>query len=122
MFFGATAFAEVPFSALGGTSIEVQVTGVQANTALGNESIGIGVDQYLNTNLLQSTVNSVNFIIDSNVLISTNLLQSTVNSISIQTGESVSVSTNLLQSTVNNVSFLINSNILVSTNLLQTNL
>jgi len=139
MFFGATAFAEAPFSAEGIINQSVEVTGVQAATnvdsvsieAGGNASIATGAEVEListvntveitanadvdvNTNLLTATLGNADANYDITIYVSTNLLESTVDSISISIGSDIDVSTNLLQSTINTVEVEIKFDELVS--------
>jgi hypothetical protein len=77
MFFGATAFAEAPFSSEGIINQTVELTGVQAATNVDSVSIVAGGSASIATGAeveLESTVNTVEIIADANVDVSTNLL------------------------------------------------
>jgi len=99
MFFGATAFAEAPFSSEGIINQSVEVTGVQAATNVDSVSILAGGSASIATGAevdLESTVNTVEIIADANVDVSTNLLTITLGNASIEAEAIVNLSTNLL--------------------------
>ena len=123
MFFGATAFAEAPFSAEGIINQSVEVTGVQAATNVDSVSILAGGSASIVTGAevdLESTVNTVQITADANVNASTNLLITALGNASIEAEGVVNLSTNLLVLTTDSVSISIGPNVSVSTNLLQT--
>ena len=128
MFFGATSFAEAPFSSEGIINQSVEVTGVQANTAissvsvqadaivdvttnlltitLGNAAAEANADVNVTTNLLTTAQGNVSFFLDETIYLSTNLIQSNVASVSIEAGGNAFVAAGAeieLESTVNTV-------------------
>jgi hypothetical protein len=86
MFFGATAFAEAPFSSEGIINQTVELTGVQAATNVDSVSIIAGASATIATGAevdLESTVNTVEITADADVDVSTNLLTVTLGNESI---------------------------------------
>jgi hypothetical protein len=87
MFFGATAFAEAPFSSEGIINQSVEVTGVQAATNVDSVSILAGGSATVATGAevdLESTVNTVEITADANINVSTNLLITALGNASIE--------------------------------------
>jgi hypothetical protein len=123
MFFGATAFAEAPFSAEGIINQSVEVTGVQAATNVDSVSIEAGGNASISTGAeveLISTVNTVEITANADVDVSTNLLTATLGNADVNYDVAIDVSTNLLQSTIDSISIVIGSDVELSTNLLQS--
>jgi len=123
MFFGATAFAEAPFSAEGIINQSVEVTGVQAATNVDSVSIEAGGNASISTGAevdLESTVNTVQITADVNVNASTNILTISQGNADVYYDVAIDVSTNLLQSTIDSINIVIGSDVELSTNLLQS--
>ena len=123
MFFGATAFAEAPFSSEGIINQTVELTGVQAATNVDSVSVLAGGSASIATGAeveLESTVNTVEITAEANVEVSTNLLITALGDASIEAEGSVDLTTNLLTTTTDSVSISIGPDVSVSTNLLQT--
>jgi predicted TIM-barrel enzyme len=107
MFFGATAFAEAPFSAEGIINQTIELTGVQADITV--DSVGIiaggNVDVATGAEVdLESTVNTVEITANADVDVSTNILITALGDADVYYDVAIDVSTNLLESTVNSVS------------------
>ena len=123
MFFGATAFAEAPFSAEGIINQSVEVTGVQAATNVDSVSIEAGGNASIATGAeveLISTVNTVEITANADVDVSTNILTISQGNADVYYDVAIDVSTNLLQSTIDSISIVIGSDVELSTNLLQS--
>ena len=98
MFFGATAFAEAPFSSEGIINQSVDVTGLQLQANVSTVAISVGVDVNLTTNLIQSNVSSVTIIGEANVNLSTNLIQTALGNEVVTTDEESDTQTLALSS------------------------
>ena len=111
MFFGATAFAEAPFSSEGIINQSIEVTGLQLQTNVSTVAIALGIDVNVTTNLLQTEVTSVVITADANINLTTNLLQTALGNENIATDQNISVTTNLLQFTIDSVSIEAGGNV-----------
>jgi len=114
MFFGATAFAEAPFSAEGIINAAVEVTGVQATTTVASVTVQAEANVTLNTNLLTIVLGDEAITADANINLSTNLLTSAVGDVSNYLDVTINATTNLLQTAVDNVTIQAGGNIYIA--------
>jgi len=110
---------------------------------IGNTSINVIYPVNVNSNLIQSTINSVSIIgtanvttntnliqitlgnentsADANKSVTTNLIQSTINTVNITASDNTTLNTNVINSTINNVSVQIKVDVFLTTNLITSN-
>ena len=111
MFFGATAFAEAPFSSEGIINQSVEVTGLQLQTNVSTVAISLGADVNVTTNLLQTEVTSVVITADANLNVTTNLINTALGNETITTDQNITVTSNILQLDVDSVSIEAGGNV-----------
>jgi len=121
MFFGATAFAEAPFSSEGIINQSVELQGNELVSYVSSVGVSAGGSTSVTAGTeidLESTVNNVSITADANIALDTNLLSIVLGNANVNFDSSVNLSTNLLESTVNNVSITAGANVTADTNLL----
>jgi hypothetical protein len=114
MFFGATAFAEAPFSAEGIINQTVEVTGVQADTAISSVSVQAEASVTLDTNLLTITLGDEQVTANADISLDTNLLTTASGNVSFYLDETIYLSTNLIQTAVDSVTIEAGGNIFIA--------
>ena len=114
MFFGATAFAEAPFSSEGIINQSVEVTGVQADTAISSVSVQAEATITLDTNLLTITLGDEQVEANANISLDTNLLTTVSGDVSFYLDETIYLSTNLIQTAVDSVTIEAGGNIFIA--------
>lgn len=123
MFFGATPFAEAPFSSEGSINRNVILTGVQAYTVVSSVSIQAGGNIYIVAGTeaeLQSTVNTVSITANADVTLNTNSLTIFLGNADVLPNTIVNLTSNLITTYLGSVEADANTIVNLTSNLITT--